>query len=383
MSAGHIRPRGPGAWELKYDAGRDPKTGKRITKYKTVRGAKKDAQRELRNLLGAVDKGMVADASKMTVGDWLKQWIEEARHTVSPKTHERYSEIVNKHLVPALGVIGLSKLAPVHIQGFYSEALKSGRLDGKGGLSPQTVVHFDRVLHLALKRARKLRLIAVNPAEDVERPQVERREMQTLSDEEAGQLLAAASTTRIYVPIVLALATGLRRGEILALRWQDIDLATGIIRVVRSLEQTNDGLRFKVPKTQRGKRPVVLPASVVEILRNHKVKQLEERFLLGLGKGELVFTRVDGRPISPDTFTSWVARVAKRAGVSHIMPVHGLRHTHITNLLRANVHPKVASERAGHSSVGFTLDRYSHVIPSLQEDAVLRIDAALRKTLAG
>jgi len=383
MSAGHIRPRSPGAWELKYDVGRDPITGKRRIKYKTVHGRKADAQRELRNLLGAVDKGVVADAGKMTVGDWLKKWIEEARHTVSPKTWERYAEIVNKHLVQALGTIQLSKLAPVHIQGFYSDALTSGRLKGQGGLSPQTVVHFDRVLSLALKRARALRLIAVNPAEDVERPRVERPEMQTLSDEAAGRLLATASTTRLYVPIVLALATGLRRGELLALRWQDIDLATGVVQVVRSLEQTNDGLRFKAPKTKRGRRPVVLPASIIDVLRDHKTKQATERLALGLGKAELVFTRIDGQPISPDTFTSWVARVAKRAGASHIMPVHGLRHTHITNLLRANVHPKVASERAGHSSVGFTLDRYSHVIPSLQEDAAQRIDAALRKTLAG
>lgn len=207
--------------------------------------------------------------------------------------------------------------------------------------------------------------------------------MQTLSDEAAGRLLATASTTRLYVPIVLALATGLRRGELLALRWQDIDLATGVVQVVRSLEQTNNGLRFKAPKTKRGRRPVVLPASIIDVLRDHKTKQATERLALGLGKAELVFTRIDGQPISPDTFTSWVARVAKRAGASHIMPVHGLRHTHITNLLRANVHPKVASERAGHSSVGFTLDRYSHVIPSLQEDAAQRIDAALRKTLAG
>jgi integrase len=382
MSAGHIQRRGKSSWRLKYDVGRDPETGRRITRYATVRGKKAVAQRELRKLLEAVDKGMVADAGRMTVGDWLKQWIEEARHTVSLKTHERYSEIVHRHLVPVLGELPLAKLAPAHIQGFYNDALKSGRLDGRGGLSPQTVVHFDRVLHLALKRARALRLIAVNPVEDVERPKVEEREMQTLADEEAARLLAAAATTRIYVPIVLALATGLRRGELLALRWQDIDLTAGIIQVVRSLEQTNDGLRFKTTKTKRGKRPVVVPPSVLEVLRDHKTRQAKERLRLGLGRGELVFTRVDGEPISPDSFTSWVARVAKRAGTSHIMPVHGLRHTHITNLLRANVHPKVASERAGHSRVGFTLDRYSHVIPSLQEDAALRIDAALRKSLA-
>jgi integrase len=383
MASGHIRQRGS-SWEIKYDIGADPITGRRRIRYETLRGgSKRDAQRRLRELLGAVDKGVIADAGKMTVADWLKQWIEEARHTVSPKTHERYAEIVAKHLVPKLGDHQLAKLAPVHIQGFYSHALTSGRLDGKGGLSPQTVVHFDRVLNRAMKGAQKMRLIAVNPVEDVERPKIEDREMQTLTDDQAARLLAAASTTRLYVPIVLALATGLRRGELLALRWQDIDLTTGIVEVVRSLEQTNAGLRFKTTKTKRGKRPVVLPASVIDVLRDHKTTQAEERLLLGLSKGELVFTRVDGQPISPDTFTSWVARVAKRAGTSHIMPVHGLRHTHITNLLRENVHPKVASERAGHSRVGFTLDRYSHIIPSLQEDAALRIDAALRKTLAG
>jgi integrase len=383
MSAGHIRPRGPGAWELKYDVGRDAKSGRRITKYATVRGTKRDAQRELRRLLGTVDVGQHVDPGKLTVGQWLKQWLEEARHGVSRKTHERYSEIVNQHLVPALGNTQLAKLAPVHVQGFYSDALSSGRLDGKGGLSPQTVVHFGRVLHQAMKRATKLRLIATNPVDDATPPKVEEKEMQTLTEEQAGKLLAAASTTRLYVPLVVALATGLRRGELLGLRWRDVNLDTGIITMARSIEQTKEGLRPKTTKTTRGKRPIVLPASAVAVLRAHKVAQAEERLALGLGKSDLVFTRVDGTMINPDSFSSWAKRVAKRAGCSHIMPVHGLRHTHITNLLLANVHPKVASERAGHSRVGFTLDRYSHCIPSLQEDAAARIDAGLSKVLAG
>jgi integrase len=308
---------------------------------------------------------------------------EEARHSVTRKTHERYTGIAQQHLVPALGTMQLAKLAPVHIQSFYSDALSSGRLDGQGGLAPQTVVHFGRVLHKAMKPAKQLRLIASNPVEDATPPKVEDKEMQTLTAEQAGKLLAAASTTRLYVPIVVALATGLRRGELVALRWQDVDLDAGIITVVRSIEQTKEGLRIKPPKTKRGKRPVVLPASAVEVLRAHKVAQAEERLALRLGKSDLVFTRVDGDMIKPNSFSSWVARVAKRAGVSHIMPVHGLRHTHITNLLLANVHPKVASERAGHSRVGFTLDRYSHCIPSLQEDTAARIDAGLSKAIAG
>jgi integrase len=280
MSAGHIQRRDKTSWRLKYDLGRDPKTGARIIKYKTERGKKSEAQAELRRLLGTVDVGQHVDPGKMTVGDWLKQWLEEARHTTSPKTHERYSEIVNQHLRPALGVIQLAKFGPVHIQGFYSDALKSGRVDGKGELSPQTVLHFHRLLDHAMKRARKRRLIAVNPVEDVDPPKVEEREMQTLDDEQAAKLLAVASTTRVYIPLVVALATGLRRGELLALRWQDIDLATGVIQVVRSLEQTKAGLRFKTTKSKRSKRPIVLPASVLAVLLHHKAKQAEERLLL-------------------------------------------------------------------------------------------------------
>ena len=384
MSAGHIRPRGPGAWELKYDLDRDPIIGKRQIRYATVRGSKRDAQQELRRLLGAVDKGQHVDPGKLTVGAWLGQWLEEARHNVSPKTHERYSEIVNKHLVPALGAIALAKLAPVHIQHHYAESLATGRRDGKGGLSAQTVRHHDRVLNVALKRARALRLIAVNPIEDVTRPQVERQEMEVMDAAEAAQLLATAATTRLYVPIFLALATGMRRGELLALRWSDVDLPRASLRVVQSLEQTAAGLRFKAPKTKRSRRTIALSPAAVEVLQEHRVKQLEERLLLGLGKDErgLVFAQITGETINPRNFTKEFGRVVKRSGVRPVT-FHGLRHAHITALLQAGVHPKVASERAGHSSITVTMDRYSHVLEGMQADAAQRIDGALRQALGG
>ncbi len=139
MSSGHIRPRGKGAWEIKYDTGRDPLTGKRATRTATVRGPKRDAQRELRRRLDAVDQGLHADPGKLTVGDWLTEWSELVQNEVSPKTWERYAEIVDKHLVPALGALPLGKLQPVHIQSYYAEAIKAGRRDGRGGLSPQTI----------------------------------------------------------------------------------------------------------------------------------------------------------------------------------------------------------------------------------------------------
>src|SRR3954470_16201083 len=180
MAKGHIRARGPGAWELKYDIGVDPVTSKRRVKFKTVRGSKRDAQRELRTILSSLDDGTFADPGKMTVAGWLRQWLEEAQHNVAPKTLQRYREIVELHLIPALGAISLAKLQPAQIQAYYGEALANGRRDGSGGLSAQTVVHHDRVLHVALKRARALRLLSSNPVEDVSRPRVEKREIEVL-----------------------------------------------------------------------------------------------------------------------------------------------------------------------------------------------------------
>jgi integrase len=379
MSAGHIRPRGTGAWELKYDIGRDPKTGKRTTKYATVHGAKRDAQRELRRLLGALDRGVVADAGKMTVGQWLERWLAECKHTVAPKTWQERDAYVRLHLVPALGTILLAKLAPAHIQEYYTTALTSGRLDSKGGLSPQTVRHHDRVLHTALDRARKLRLIAVNPVDDVEPPRVERAKMITLRSDEQAAILAAAHGTDLYVPVLMALATGLRRGELLGLAWPNVDLDAGLAHVLQVIEETKAGARVKPqPKTTNGRRTVTLPQAAIEALRQHKAAQAEECLRLGLGKPDLLFPRWAASPaVFGTAFTRTAARIGIKAGV------HALRHTHITDLLAAGMHPKVVSERAGHSSVAFTLERYAHVLPGMQEAAAEHVDAALRQALGG
>lgn len=378
MSAGHIRPRGPGAWELKYDLGCDPITGKRRIRYATVRGSKRDAQRRLRELLSEIDRGMVADAGHLTTGQWLEQWLAECRHTVSPKTWQERAAYVRLHLAPALGAIQLARLSPAAIQAHYSRALTSGRLDGSGrGLSPQTVRHHDRVLHTALERARKLRLIAVNPVDDVDPPRVERAETVTLRPDQQAALLAAASETTLYAPTLLALATGLRRGELLGLAWANVDLDAGLLQVVQVIEETKAGARIKPqPKTARGRRTVTLPQAAIEALRRHKVTQAEEHLRLALGRPDLLFPRWAA---SPAVFGTAFTRLAARVGIK--ISIHGLRHTHITDLLAAGTHAKVVAERVGHSSVAFTLERYGHVIPGMQEAAARQVDTALRQAL--
>ena len=383
MSTGNITKRGKNSWRLKYDIDRDPLTGERHTRYLTVRGTKKDAQRELTRVIHEVDEGAYVDATKETVGEYLERWLRDyAKVNVAPKTFERYSEIVANHLIPALGAIVLKDLRPLHIQGHYSNALESGRLNGKGGLSPRTVHHHHRILSEALRQAVRWRMLNINPAEAVTPPKPEEVEIEILNNDELGRLLQEARPTRSYPAILLAATTGMRRGEVLGLRWRDIDLDHAVLTVAQALEETKDGLRMKAPKTKKSRRTITLPGITVDVLRAHKIAQAEERLMLGLGRndGGLVFTTLDGEMVRPRNLTKEFSRLVKRAGVRAVT-FHGLRHTHITALLADGINPKVVSERAGHANVAITLALYGHVMPNMQADAAARVDAALRSTL--
>jgi integrase len=201
--------------------------------------------------------------------------------------------------------------------------------------------------------------------------------MITLRPDEQAAILAAAHGSDLYVPILLALATGLRRGELLGLAWANVDLDTGLVHVLQVIEETKEGARVKPqPKTTHGRRSVTLPQTATDALRQHKAVQAEECLRLGLGKPDLLFPRWAS---SPAVFGTAFTRMASRIGIK--AGVHMLRHTHITDLLAAGAHPKVVSERAGHSSVAFTLERYAHVLPGMQEAAARQVDTALRQVL--
>lgn len=384
---GHIRERSRGSWELRYSLGTDPATGKRRTVTTSVKGKREAAERELRRLLRSIDTGEHVDPTRMTVREWLMTWLAAVRAEISPKSHERYTEIVQNFLTPALGNLPITKLTPVDIQKAYNGWATGGRRDRKsGGLSPRTRRHIHRIMRAALFRAVEQQLIARNPADAFRKrlPKVERRELLTLSTKQSVQLLEAIKHTRTYWPTLLALTTGMRRGEVLGLRWKNVDLESAMVRVVESIEQTKSGLRFKAPKTERS-RAVTLPAFAVDALRQRQAEQAEELEMLGIRQNgdTLVCGQADGRPLQPRSLTHEFTRLIARIPELPRVRFHDLRHSHATQMLLAGIHPKVAQERLGHSTITTTLDLYSHVTDTMQSDAAARLDAAFRVALEG
>ena len=383
-TSGNIKRRS-NSWRIKYEIGRGP-DGKRQTRYRTVRGTRADAKAALVKALAAVEAGTHADPGKLTVADQLRAWRDgRARMRGSPKTHERWTEIIDLHLIPALGSVRLRDLGKDAIEAYFAEALASGRRDGKGGLAHRTVSHHRTVLSMAMKAAVPA-LLPRNVVGDADLPQPDAasagnddfedlEEREVLDEKSARDLLGAVKDTRLYAPVLVALTTGMRRGELLGLRWRDVDLDGAVLRVRTSLEQTKGGLRLKAPKTKAGRRTITLPLVTVEALREHRRTQLEERFALGLGRPEMVFTRYDGELVNPRNFSKEYRRIAKAAGVD--VTFHALRHTHASELLRKGVSIAAVSKRLGHSKISTTLNIYAHALPGEQDEAAALMDAAL------
>ena len=361
--------------------GRDPKTGKKRQKWYTITGTKRNAEREKTRLVHELNTGQYCEPSKLTVGDYLRLWLKDsAARKVSPKTFERYTEIVSNNLIPRIGSISLEQLRPLHVEAAYNELLRNGRLDGNGGLSAQTVIHCHRVLHKALRQAVKWQMAPRNVCEAVEPPTPEKHEMRALDEAQIVWLLEGTRGTRFYMPCLFAACTGVRRGELLACRWEDFSFATAVAMIRRSLEQTNEGLRFKLPKGKKG-RPVTLPAFLVDVLREHKAEQERTAKMMGPGfnKENLVCCRPDGLIWKPDTFSTDFSKLARKLNLE--IRFHDLRHSHASQMLKQGAPIKVVSERLGHSTPNITLTTYAHVLPGMQEEATKNFDRALRKAM--
>ena len=380
---GTIRPRSQDSFEIRYNLGKDPLTGKRKRGSVTVKGKRHEAERELRRILGTLDNNDYVEPNKVTVREFLKQWLETIKAQVSPKTHESYAQIVDNFLIPTFGNHILPKLIPATIQQAYNKWEAGGRRDKKqGGLSPRTRLYIHRILKSALKHAAQLQLIARNPADAVKAPRIKKTPAATLTAEQSIILLDALRDTALYWPVLLSLTTGMRRGEVLALRWKNVDFEKKTIRVVESLEQSKQGIRFKAPKNERT-RAVILPSFAVDELRRLKEKQAEELADLEIMQtGETsVCARYDGQPMLPLTLTHQFADAIKKMPNLPKVRFHDLRHSHATQLLSAGIHPKIAQERLGHSTITTTLDLYSHATDTMQDEAAEKLDSALRAAI--
>lgn len=373
---GSIRKRGA-AWTVTVDLGRDPGTGKRRQMFRSAR-TKREAETLLVQLLHERDSGLERSPGRQTVAQYLDRWLRDyVAVSVAPSTAAHYREIVTKRIIPALGAVDLSDLRPPQIQAFYSRLLSDGRADGTGGLSAKSVLRYHQVLHAALHHAMRWQLLARNPADSVQPPRAERRELTTLTAVQVSALLAAADETPIGRLARLAAMTGMRRGELLGLRWQDVDLEAGVAHVQQTAQRIpGKGWVFRQPKTRLSRRAIALSPATVTLLRQQRRQQAEGRLLAGsvYQDRDLVFASAVGTPIEPGTILRTWTRVLATAGVGHVR-WHDLRHAHATLMLASGVHPKVVSERLGHASIAITLDTYSHVLPGLQAAAAAQLDA--------
>ena len=344
-------------------------------KRKTVYGkTRKEAAKKLTKAMADSDGGLIFDAKNQTVGEYLDKWLNGAvRGSVKPVSFENYERIVRNHLVPALGGHNLKSLSPAHVQGLY-------RLKLDVGLSSSSVRYLHVVLHKALKQAVKWGLVARNVTEATDPPRPQPIEIYPLDAGQAKALLKAARGNRLEAVYVLAITAGLRIGELLGLKWEDVDLECGILRVQRTLSAAKSGPRFTTPKNGKG-RAIKLTEHAVGALKRHKASQNVERLKVPADLWEdwgLIFCAEGGAPLK---FQSFARRSFKplleRAGLSRTVRFHDLRHTCATLLLSRGHHPKLVQELLGHANVAMTLDRYSHIMPGMGEQTAAAMEAAL------
>jgi integrase len=387
---GHIRRRGKNSWELKFDIGREERTGKRQIRYHSFKGTKREAEIELARLITSAAKGDYIDPSKETVAEFLDRWDRDwIEHNVSPKTGERYRQLIKNQIKPHIGGLRLQKLRPVHLAELYAKLLREGRTRGGSekptasvGLNARTVGHVHRLVHRALGIAVQWGVVHRNISDATDPPPVTSTEIKILSEGQIGQVLAHIRGRTLSPIVSVDLATGLRRGELVGLRWKDIDFEAGKLRVEQSVEQTKKaGLRIKPPKTKHGRRTLALPASIVAELRAHRTAQQRRRLALGLGKvpdDSMVFARWDGSIRSPHWLTQKFGLVAEELGLKGIT-FHCIRHTHASALIASGMDILTISRRLGHGSPAVTLAVYGHLFTNTDDRAAQVLEGVLSR----
>lgn len=364
---GTISKRADGRWMGRYTAD-TPGGPKRFTVYGSTR---EDVREKMTRAMAHRDGGLVFDAGALTVAAWLSRWLtDNVKGTVRESTYGSYSRTVNNYLIPGIGRVKLKNLKASHLRGLYREKLDSG-------LSTRTVGYMHTLAKKSLKDAVRDELIPYNPADAVRPPKLIRDEIRPLSASQVRTFLEAARVggERLEAAYIVAVHTGMRPGELCALKWEDVDLDTGTVQIKRALS----GGKMTAPKTARGRRRITLSAAARHALKAHRLRQLEERMKkasLWQDHG-LIFPSNVGTPLSQRNLTRAFKATLKRAGLPDTFRLYDLRHTCATLLLSRNVHPKYVQELLGHASIALTLDTYSHVIPGMDGGTASAMDDAL------
>ena len=364
-----------GVYQAIVENGRDEQ-GKRVQIFRDAK-TKKAARQILQKLLRELDEGTFIEPTHLFVAEYLRSYhAEHARHHSAARSHESSGYLLEAHIIPGLGGLKLAKLRRADLQRYYAAQLDLSR-------APSSVRKDHNYLHSSLKHAVMMQLLATNPADFVVPPRVTRSGMEVLDEVQSAAMLHAAEGTDLHMPLLLALGTGMRRSELLGLRWDDIDLKAGTATVNQGLQEAGGQLIVTAPKTVKSRRAVTLPGLVIDALRAHRAEQARKTLARepNWTDSEYVLAAPHGGPWRPSNFDTIWRRFKTKQKLE--IRFHDLRHSHASALLKAGVHPKVVSERLGHASIGITLDTYSHVMPGMQEEAAEKIDAGLRAALAG
>lgn len=360
----HIIKRGPKHYEIRIEAGRDPKTGERKRIYKNFRGTKKEAEQYMAELL---KQGENFKKGNIKLAKYLNVWLDNYKSNISDSTAKDYKSIIDNHLIPYFGGINLNDLKPIHIDNYQRKKLENGRLNGSGGLSGRTVQAHHRLLSLALKDAvRKYDILDKNPCKAIKAPAAKSRN-NALNKDEVNKILNNCEGILLYTLFYFATYTGLRRSEITGLQWQDMNWNKQILNVQRAGRVVEGEFKYQPAKTDKSNRQVMLDKETIKVVKNYK----KERAAL-LDGDDPVFITPEGYAVRPDYITKKFKQICKELNMGDYR-FHDLRHTHATWMLEAGVNPKVVQERLGHSRIETTLNIYSHVSINEQEKAVQKL----------
>lgn len=361
------------SYQITIEGGYDELTGKRIRAYKTVKGSKREAKSVMHKMITEMEEGKLTQRNKKRVGEWMDEWLDNYLPNIEETTRKGYKTKIRCYIKPALGDIFIKSLRPEHIQKMVNDMIDRE-------LSPKNIRDTFNNINAAMKKAVKLRLIPYNPCEAVELPKLKKYRANVYPLEMIHKLLDTARGTDMYLPVFLLVMVGLRRGELLALRWDDIDFKNKVLKVRSNMVNGEDGFIIKSPKSEAGIRDIHLGDDMVDVLKQARLQYVNDAFTYGIGFQNLGFVirQEDGSPYKPDSMTQKWIRFLDTHNLPRIR-LHDLRHSNATALIQAGVNPRVVQQRLGHSDVNITLNTYTHVLPEMDIEAATKLDSIILK----